>query len=117
MRRQRANSAVGAPNGEFGFKSLQAAKSVMSRIELMHMILRGQSHFAGSEEMSFADDFLALAGEVGSVCERIQNLPEFSLAVFHTAGPRKRRTCKNTHKALLPDYATRPCDVSARIIY
>nr|WP_315475754.1 IS6 family transposase [uncultured Undibacterium sp.] len=47
-----------------GFKSFKAAKSVLSGIELMHMIRKGQSHFAGSEELSFADQFYALAGKI-----------------------------------------------------
>jgi len=33
----------------------------------MHMIRKGQSHFAGSEEMPFADQFYALAGEIRSM--------------------------------------------------
>ena len=47
-----------------GFKSFKAAKSVLAGIELMHMIRKGQSHFSGSEEMSFADLFYALAGKI-----------------------------------------------------
>jgi transposase-like protein len=50
-----------------GFKSFNAAKSVLSGSELMHMIRKGQSHFAGSEELSFADKFYTLAGEIRSV--------------------------------------------------
>jgi len=33
----------------------------------MHMIRKGQSHFVGSEEMSFADQFYALAGKIRSI--------------------------------------------------
>ena len=50
-----------------GFKSFKAAKSVLAGIELMHMIRKGQLNFAGSEELSFADQFYALAGEIRSV--------------------------------------------------
>ena len=50
-----------------GFKSFKAAKSVLSGIELMHTIRKEQSHFAGSEERSFADQFYALAGEIRSL--------------------------------------------------
>ena len=50
-----------------GFKSLNAAKNILAGIELMHMIRKGQSHFTGSEEMSFADQFYALAREIRSV--------------------------------------------------
>ena len=50
-----------------GFKSFKAAKNVLAGIELMHMIRKGQLNFAGSEEMSFADQFYTLAGEIRSV--------------------------------------------------
>jgi putative transposase len=50
-----------------GFKSFNAAKSVLAGIELMHMICKGQSHFTCSVEMSFAEQFYALAGEICSV--------------------------------------------------
>jgi transposase-like protein len=50
-----------------GFKSFKAAKSVLAGIELMHMIRKGQLNFEGSEELSFADQFYALAGEIRSV--------------------------------------------------
>jgi putative transposase len=46
------------------FKLLQAAKTVLSGIELMHMIREGQSYFSGSDELSFADQFYALVGEI-----------------------------------------------------
>ena len=50
-----------------GFKSFHAAKSILAGIELIHMIRKGQSYLAGSEEMSFADQFYALAGEIRTV--------------------------------------------------
>ncbi len=50
-----------------GFKSFHAAKSILAGIELMHMIRKGQSYLAGSEEMSFADQFYVLAGEIRTV--------------------------------------------------
>ena len=50
-----------------GFKSFHAAKSILAGIELMHMIRKGQSYLAGSEDMSFADQFYALAGQIRSV--------------------------------------------------
>ena len=50
-----------------GFKSFKAAKSVLTGIELMPMIRKGQLNFAGSDELSFADQLYALAGEIRSV--------------------------------------------------
>jgi putative transposase len=50
-----------------GFKSFKAAKSVLAGIELMHMIRKGQLMFGGTGEMSFADQFYALAGQIRSV--------------------------------------------------
>jgi putative transposase len=50
-----------------GFKSFHAAKSILAGIELMHMIRKGQLMFGGTEEMSFADQFYALAGQIRSV--------------------------------------------------
>ena len=47
-----------------GFKSFQTAKSILAGIELMHMIRKGQLMFGGIEEMSFADQFYALAGQI-----------------------------------------------------
>ena len=47
-----------------GFKSFHAAKNVLAGIELMHMIRKGQLNIAGVEEMSFADQFYALAGKI-----------------------------------------------------
>jgi putative transposase len=50
-----------------GFKSFHAAKSILAGIELMHMIRKGQLMSGGTEEMSFADQFYALAGQIRSV--------------------------------------------------
>jgi transposase-like protein len=47
-----------------GFKSFRAAASVLAGIELMHMIRKGQMAMPGSKEMSFANQFYALAGQV-----------------------------------------------------
>ena len=44
-----------------GFKSFHSAKSILTGIELMHMIRKAQLTFAGAEEISFADQFYALA--------------------------------------------------------
>src|SRR5450759_2064083 len=49
------------------FKSSQAAKCVLAGIELMHMIRKGQLMEEGCNEMSFADQFYALAGEIRPV--------------------------------------------------
>ena len=49
-----------------GFKSFHAAKNILAGIELMHMIRKGQLNIAGVEEMSFADQFYALAGKIRS---------------------------------------------------
>jgi putative transposase len=45
----------------------RAADSVLARIELMHMIRKGQFGIDGAEAMSFADQFSALAGMIRSV--------------------------------------------------
>jgi transposase-like protein len=50
-----------------GFKSFQSAQSVLAGIELMHMIRKGQFNMVGSKEMSFADQFYALAGQMRPV--------------------------------------------------
>lgn len=50
-----------------GFKSFQSAKNVLAGIELMHMIRKGQLRMAGCNEMSFADQFYALAGQIRPV--------------------------------------------------
>ena len=46
------------------FKSFRAARNVLAGIELMHMIRKGQLMLQGSSELSFADQFYALAGKV-----------------------------------------------------
>ena len=45
-----------------GFKSFWAASKVLAGIELMHMIRKGQMNAAEGKELSFADQFYALAG-------------------------------------------------------
>ena len=45
------------------FKSFRSARNILAGIELMHMIRKGQLHFAGSDTMSFADQFYASAGQ------------------------------------------------------
>ncbi len=47
-----------------GFKSFRAAQAVLTGIELMHMIRKGQFMMAGCDSMSFADQFYTLAGKV-----------------------------------------------------
>jgi transposase-like protein len=47
-----------------GFKSFRAAQAVLTGIELMHMIRKGQFNMTGCDGMSFADQFYALAGKV-----------------------------------------------------
>lgn len=49
------------------FQSFQAAKNVLASIELMHMIRKGQLMVEGDNEMSFADQFYALAGQIRPV--------------------------------------------------
>ena len=49
------------------FISFQLAKCVLAGIELMHMILKGQLILKGCNEMSFADQFYALAGKIRPV--------------------------------------------------
>lgn len=44
------------------FKSFRSAKSVLVGIEFMHMIRKGQLMLQGCSELSFADQFYALAG-------------------------------------------------------
>jgi transposase-like protein len=44
-----------------GFKSFQSAKNILAGIELMHMIHKGQMMMEGAEQMSFAEQFHALA--------------------------------------------------------
>jgi putative transposase len=47
-----------------GFKSFQSAKSVLAGIELMHMIRKGQCNMVDSNNMSFGEQFYALAGQL-----------------------------------------------------
>jgi transposase-like protein len=47
-----------------GFKSFQSAKSILAGIELMHMIRKGQLMMEGTDDLSFADQFYALAGKI-----------------------------------------------------
>ena len=46
------------------FKSFQAAKCVLASIELMHMTRKDQLMLEGCNEMSFADQFYVLAGQI-----------------------------------------------------
>ncbi|MFZ6691780.1 IS6 family transposase [Undibacterium sp. SXout20W] len=50
-----------------GFKSFQSAKSILAGIELMHMIRKGQLMMEGTNDLSFADQFYALAGKIRPV--------------------------------------------------
>jgi len=47
-----------------GFKSFHAAASVLAGVELMHMIRKGQFKIDGVANMSFANHFYALAGQI-----------------------------------------------------
>ena len=49
------------------FKSFRPAKSILAGIELMHMIRKGQLLLQGCTELSFADQFYTLAGQVRPV--------------------------------------------------
>jgi len=49
------------------FKSFRAAKNVLADIELMHMIRKGSLMLKGCNELSFADQFYALAGQIRPV--------------------------------------------------
>ena len=49
------------------FKSFRSAACVLAGIELMHMIRKEQFEIDGSNMMSFADQFYALAGQVRPV--------------------------------------------------
>jgi putative transposase len=49
------------------FKSFRAARCVLAGIELMHMIRKDQLKMECSNEMSFADQFYALAGKIRPV--------------------------------------------------
>jgi putative transposase len=49
------------------FKSFRSAKNVLAGIELMHMIRKGQLMMEATDEMSFADQFYAFAGQIHPV--------------------------------------------------
>ena len=49
------------------FKSFRTARSTLAGIELMHMIRKGQLLLQGCTELSFADQFYTLAGQVRPV--------------------------------------------------
>ena len=49
------------------FKSFRAARNVLAGIELMHMIRKDQLMLQGCSELSFADQFYALAGKIRPV--------------------------------------------------
>ena len=51
-------------NPMLGFKSFQSAKSILAGIELMHMIRKGQLMMEGAGDLTFADQFYALAGKI-----------------------------------------------------
>ena len=55
----------------FGFKSFRSAKNVLAGIALMHMIGKGRRMTVGRNEMSFADQFYALAGKIRPVRKRV----------------------------------------------
>jgi len=48
------------------FKSFHAARKILAGIELMHMIRKGQLKLEDTENMSFAQQFYALAGQLRS---------------------------------------------------
>ena len=49
------------------FNSFESAKCVLAGIELMHMIRKGRLMVEGCNEMSFTDQFCALAGQIRQV--------------------------------------------------
>ena len=49
------------------FKSFRAAQCVLAGIELMHMIRKDQFLLEGCIELSFAEQFYALAGQIRPV--------------------------------------------------
>jgi transposase-like protein len=55
MRDHRANSC------NIRVKSFHSAKNILTGIELMHMIRKGQLIMEGGDEISFAEQFYALA--------------------------------------------------------
>jgi putative transposase len=50
-----------------GFKSFRSAQAVLAGIELIHMIRKGQLRIAGRKQLSFAEQFYALAGQIRPV--------------------------------------------------
>ena len=46
------------------FKSFRSARNVLAGIELMHMIRKGQMMIAGGDNMTFAEQLYALAGQM-----------------------------------------------------
>ena len=46
------------------FKSFRSAKDVLAGIELMHMIRKGQLLLSGGSDLSFANQFYALARKI-----------------------------------------------------
>ena len=48
------------------FKPFRSAKNVLAGIELMHMIRKGQLLLEGCSELSFANKFYVLAGQIQS---------------------------------------------------
>ena len=62
---QRAVKRVTRPM--LNFKSFQSAKCALAGIELRHMIRKGQFMMQGCAEMSVADQFYALAGQIRPV--------------------------------------------------
>jgi transposase-like protein len=52
------------PRPMLNFQPFRSARNVLSGIELMHMIRKGQCVFVGAQSMSFADQFYALTGVV-----------------------------------------------------
>jgi len=48
-------------NPMLGFKSFQSAKNILSGIELMHMIRKGQMMMEEADKMSYAEQFYALS--------------------------------------------------------
>ncbi|KRB82170.1 integrase [Noviherbaspirillum sp. Root189] len=49
-----------------GFQSFRSAKNVLADIELMHTIRKNQLNLKGSDALSFAEQFYALAGKIRS---------------------------------------------------
>ena len=49
------------------FKSFRTARSILAGIELMHMIRKGQLILKDCIQLSFADQFYALAGKIRPV--------------------------------------------------